>query len=85
MNEARGAKVVLACDRSQAARFEGVDTNLKDDWNMPFKDKTLDEMYEQLAKVEREREAKGRSHPEYEMAGIMIESIKRAIEEKQRR
>lgn len=34
MNEASGAKVVLACDRSQAARFEGVNTNSKDDWNM---------------------------------------------------
>lgn len=49
-----------------------------------FNDKSLEELYAERSRVERERDAKGPSHPEYKMAGILIASIDKTIKERQR-
>ncbi|WP_164503709.1 hypothetical protein [Pleionea sediminis] len=49
---------------------------------MSFDDKTLDEMYTELERVERERDAKGRNHPDYPLAEIMVKSIQKSIDKK---
>lgn len=54
--------------------LEGID--------MAFGDKTLEELYEQLRKVERERDAKGPRHPDFRQTQIMIDSIRKAIKRK---
>lgn len=51
---------------------------------MAFIDKSLDELYETLARAVRERNAKGRGHPDYPLAGALIASIKKAITQKKR-
>lgn len=50
---------------------------------MSFKDKSIEELYDQLAKVERERDGKGPKHPDYKLADIPAKSIRKAIKEKE--
>lgn len=50
---------------------------------MAFKDKTVEELYQELGRVERERDAKGPTHPDYKLAEIMAHSIRKAIAEKE--
>jgi len=49
---------------------------------MSFDDKTLDEMYKELERIERERDAKGRNHPDYPFAEALIKSIQKSIDSK---
>jgi len=49
---------------------------------MSFNNKTLDEMYKELERVESERDAKGRKHPDYPLAEIMVKSIQKSIDKK---
>lgn len=50
---------------------------------MVYSDKTIDQMNEDLRRVERERDSKGRKHPDYKHANLMIEEIRKAIAEKE--
>lgn len=49
---------------------------------MSFEDKTVDEMQKELERVKRERDAKGRNHPDYPLAEVMINSIQKSIDKK---
>lgn len=49
---------------------------------MGFSDKSIDEMYAELARVRREQDVKGASHQDYKLAEAMIHSILTAIEKK---
>ena len=51
---------------------------------MAFADKSLDDLYVALARAVRERDAKGRRHPDYPLAEKLISSLKRAIADKKR-
>lgn len=48
-----------------------------------YGDKTLEELYAELSRVERERDAKGQKHPDYQHANIMAECIRKDIARKQ--
>jgi hypothetical protein len=47
---------------------------------MVFKDKSLEQMTSELARIE--REVKGRNHPEYKISWVMIDSLRKAINDK---
>lgn len=49
---------------------------------MTFENKSLEETYKELSRVERERDAKGEKHPNYPHACAMVLAIKKAITEK---
>ncbi len=48
---------------------------------MSFENQTIEDLYEQLTKVKRERDAKGPEHPDYKLADEMVRSIKKAIKD----
>jgi hypothetical protein len=49
---------------------------------MSTKEKTLDELYQELKRVQKEQDAKGRNHPDHPLGEVMIKSIRKSIDRK---